>query len=497
MEADSIPKTIAQASQQMQSGLLTSKTLVKHYLEGIQKLNHTLSAFITVLDKQALGTATKLDFERSNGQERGLIHGIPVVIKDNIDTAGVKTTVGSQLFCELTSQGLRDRIPLSDSVIVQKLKAAGAVILGKTNLSEFAADLSGNNLFYGNTCNFWNHNHSSGGSSSGSATAIAARLCLAGIGTDTGGSIRVPASWSGVVGLRPTYGLLSNEGIFPRARSFDTVGFLTNCVEDIAILLDAVLCPISTNSKQLYPLPSNINGLKLGIISNYTFRGIEPEVAKAIYNAISILKQLGAEIITINSPFLVEEFDEATYSTIALYEFHQILQAADSGSHSDAVQHDITRCRGTAVPCPYGCTSRKRESLYATNPNIFGAKVQNDLSRGVKISHDSYKKAKNKWEKCFLQRQKLFQQVDILVTPTTPMVAPIINAEAKIYQLNRRFMLPFSFLGLPAISLPCGRSSQGLPIGLQLVGNSYTEALILRVAFAFQLATTFSEGSLL
>ncbi|MBE8990923.1 amidase [Nostoc sp. LEGE 12450] len=454
MEADSIPKTIAQASQQMQSGLLTSKTLVKHYLEGIQKLNPTLSAFITVLDKQALGTATKLDFERSNGQERGLIHGIPVVIKDNIDTAGVKTTVGSQLFC--------DRIPLSDSVIVQKLKAAGAVILGKTNLSEFAADLSGNNLFYGNTCNFWNHNHSSGGSSSGSATAIAAHLCLAGIGTDTGGSIRVPASWSGVVGLRPTYGLLSNDGIFPRTRSFDTVGFLTNSVEDIAILLDAVLFPISTNFKQLYPLPTNINGLKLGIVNNYTFWGIEPEIAKAIYNAISILKKLGAEITTINSPFLIEEFDEVTYSTIALYEFHQVLQAE-----------------------------------YATNPNKFGAKVQSDLSKGVKISHHSYKKAKQKREECFMQRQKLFQEVDILLIPTTPMVAPLIDADAKIYRLNQRFMLPFSFLGLPAISLPCGRSTQGLPIGLQLVGNSYTEALILRVAFALQVATTFSEDSLL
>ncbi|MEH2075683.1 MAG: amidase [Nostoc sp.] len=462
MQADSIPKTIAQASQQMQSGLLTSRILVKHYLEGIQKFNSTLKAFITVFEQQALETARQKDFERSNGQECGLLHGIPIAVKDNIDTVGVKTTVGSQLFCKLTSQRSRDRIPLSNSVVIQKLKAAGAVILGKTNLSEFAADLSGNNLFYGNTCNVWNHNHSSGGSSSGSASAIAAHLCLAGIGTDTGGSIRVPASWSGVVGLRPTYGLLSKEGIFPRAPSFDTVGFLTNCVEDIAILLDAVLYPISTNLKQLYPLSNNINGLKLGIISNYTFRGIEPEIALAISNAISILKQLGAEIITINSPFLEEEFDEVTYSTIALYEFHQVLQAE-----------------------------------YATNPNIFGAKVQSDLSKGVKISHQSYKKAKQKWQECFLQRQKLFQQVDILLTPTTPIVAPLINTDAKIYQLNRRFMLPFSFLGLPAISLPCGRNCQGLPIGLQLVGNSYREALILKVAFAFQLATTFSEDSLL
>ncbi|MCC5633371.1 amidase [Nostoc sphaeroides CHAB 2801] len=451
MQADFIPKTIAQASQQMQSGLLTSTALVKYYLARIHKLNPLLNAFITILEQEALEAAAQLDFERSNGQERGLLHGIPVVIKDNIDTAGIKTTVGSQFF--------GDRIPLSDGAIVQNLKAAGAVILGKTNLSEFAADLSGNNLFYGNTCNVWNHKHSSGGSSSGSATAIAADLCLAGIGTDTGGSIRVPASWSGVVGLRPTFGLLSNDGIFPRAPSFDTVGLMANCVEDVAIVLDAVLLPISTNLKQLYPLPTNINGLKLGVISNYTFRGIEGEIAKAIYNAISILRELGAEIVTLDSRFL-EDFDQVTYSTIAIYEFSQVLQAE-----------------------------------YAINPNEFTAKVQSDLSKGVKISRHHYKKAKQKCEKCLPLGQKLFEQVDVVLTPTTPMVAPPINSEGKIYQLNQRFMLPFSFMGLPAISLPCGWSSQGLPIGLQIVSNSYDEALILRVALAFEIATAFSKGS--
>ena len=451
MEADFIPKTIVQASQQMQSGLLTSTALVKYYLARIHKLNPLFNAFITILEQEALEAAAQLDFERSNGQERGLLHGIPVVIKDNIDTAGIKTTVGSQIF--------GNRIPLSDSAIVQKLKAAGAVVLGKTNLNEFAADLSGNNLFYGHTCNVWNHKHSSGGSSSGSATAIAADLCLAGIGTDTGGSIRVPASWSGVVGLRPTFGLLSNDGIFPRVPSLDTVGLMANCVEDIAILLDAILLPISTNLKQLYPLSTNINGLKLGVISNYTFRGIEGEIAKAIYNAISILRQLGAEIVTLDSRFL-EEFDQVTYSTIALYEFSQVLQVE-----------------------------------YAVNPNIFAAKVQSDLSKGVKISHHNYKKAKQKWERWLPVSQKLFEQVDVVLTPTTPMVAPPINSDRKIYQLNQRFMLPFSLMGLPAISLPCGWSSQGLPIGLQIVSNSYDEALILRVALAFQIATAFSKGS--
>ncbi|WYL95421.1 MAG: amidase [Gloeotrichia echinulata IR180] len=441
----SIPTTITQANQQMQSGLLSSSTLVKHHLERIKKFNPTLNALITVMEQQAVETAAQLDIERSNGQLRGLLHGIPIVIKDNIDTAGIKTTVGAQLF--------GDRLPSSDAKIVESLKAAGAVILGKTSLSEFAADLSGNNVFYGNTCNFWNYNHTSGGSSSGSATAIAAGLCLGGIGTDTGGSIRVPASWSGVVGLRPTYGLVSNEGIFPRAFSFDTVGLMANCVEDIAILLDAVLFPISTNLKQFHPLPTDINGLRLGVIANYTWSGIDAAVALAIYHAISIFKQLGAEIVTINSPFLGAEFDEMTYSTIALYEFSQVL-LEKSG----------------------------------TNINIFGEKVQNDFYKGVKISHHSYKQALLKREKILTQSQKLFQQVDAILTPITPMVAPLINAKPAIYRLNRRFMLPFSFMGVPAISLPCGFCSQGLPIGLQIVGNSYAEALILRIALAFQIA---------
>ena len=197
----------------------------------------------------------------------------------------------------------------------------------------------------------------------------------------------------------------------------------------------------------------------MGVISNYTFRGIEGEIAKAIYNAISILRQLGAEIVTLDSRFL-EEFDQVTYSTIALYEFSQVLQVE-----------------------------------YAVNPNIFAAKVQSDLSKGVKISHHNYKKAKQKWERWLPVSQKLFEQVDVVLTPTTPMVAPPINSDRKIYQLNQRFMLPFSLMGLPAISLPCGWSSQGLPIGLQIVSNSYDEALILRVALAFQIATAFSKGS--
>ncbi|MUH00802.1 amidase [Scytonema sp. UIC 10036] len=439
-----IPKTIAQASQLMQSGLLSSSTLVKHYLERIKKLNPILNALITVMEQQALETAAQLDFERHCGQIRGLLHGIPIVLKDNIDTAGIKTTVGAQLFS--------DRIPSSDAKIIQKLKSAGAVILGKTNLSEFAADLSGNNSFYGNTCNFWNSDRSSGGSSSGSATAIAAGFCLSGIGTDTGGSIRVPASWSGVVGLRPTYGLVSNEGIFPRAFSFDTVGLMANCVEDVAILLDAVLFPSFTSLKQLYPLPTDINGLKLGVIANYTWRGIDAEVALAISHAISIFKQLGAQIVTINSPFFIEEFDEVAYSTIALYEFRQILLDKS-----------------------------------VTNTKILSKKVQNDLLKGGKISHHSYKQALQKKAK-FLPSQKLFQQVDAILTPTTPMVAPLMNAKPEIYQLNRRFMVPFSFMGVPAISLPCGFCNQGLPIGLQIVGNSYAEALILRIALAFQIA---------
>jgi aspartyl-tRNA(Asn)/glutamyl-tRNA(Gln) amidotransferase subunit A len=436
----SIPKNITEASQLIRSGLLTSENLVKHYLQQIQQMNPILNAFITIAEKQALENSKLLDNELKEGKYRGVLHGIPIVIKDNIDTKNIATTIGSQLF--------RNRQPIKNAIIVEKLIQAGAVILGKTNLSEFAADISGNNHFYGNTRNFWNSNHSPGGSSSGAATAVAANLCLGGIGTDTGGSIRIPASWSGVIGLRPTYGLISSHGIFPRAFSFDTVGIMANSIEDVAILLNTLSpSPINLNLSTF-----SLSKVNLGIVKNYTFSPIiESEIANKIYQAITNLKQLGVNIINIESPFLNKDFKSSIYSNIALYEFNQVLG---------------------------------KESI--ANPNIFSQKVKSDLFKGNNINIFTYKKAQIIRQKQISQFSKIFklQQVDLLLTPTTPITAPPINFDSQIYQLNRLFILPFSFAGLPAISIPYGFTKKGLPIGLQIIGNFFDEALILQLALA-------------
>lgn len=471
-EADTrLPATITEAGRLLRNNSLTSEALTKQYLERIKTLNPQLNAFITITDELALETAVALDAELKSGKERGLLHGIPIALKDNIDTAGIKTSVGSQLF--------QNRLPSEDATIVQRLQAAGVVLLGKTNMSEFAASVSGRNEFYGDTRNVWNLSHSPGGSSSGTACAVAANLCLGGIGTDTGGSIRVPASWSGIVGLRPTHGLVSLAGVYPRAPSFDVAGPLAGCVEDIAILLDVIagydLCDrpsgrcaernhssVSPQNQASYAddLKKGVSGLRLGLVRNYSFKGVEPEVANAFQAAINRLSKLGAKIQAVESSFLSSEFNYSTYSAIALYEFNQVLG---------------------------------KQYRAACDQNIFSPIVRSNLEKGMKIPYAAYEKAQrirqsalksNATRSHIAHIKEIFKQVDALLTPTTPMVAPLLRADQKVYQCSRQFMLPFSFTGVPAVSVPCGFSTEGLPIGLQIIGNHFDEALILRIAAA-------------
>lgn len=342
----------------------------------------------------------------------------------------------------------------------------GAVLLGKTNLNEFASGISGHNNFYGDTHNPWNLDRSPGGSSSGTACAIAAGMSFGGLGTDTGGSIRIPASWCGIVGIRPTSGLVSMAGVYSRSSTLDVTGPLGNCVADAAMLLDAIThsngpCnPNSTisSSQGSYTddLQTGVCGLRLGVIKNYTFRCIDPEVAQAIHTAINTFIQLKAEVIAINIPWLAEPSRySAFFNNIVLYEFNQTL-----GDHYRT----------------------------AKNKNMFSPAVQESIETGMKISQKTYKQAQSERQFYIDQFEKIFQQVDVLLTPTTPTVAPLLSAHAKIYSQARQFTLPFSLTGVPAISVPCGFNHQGLPIGLQIVGNHFKEALILQVAAAFEAA---------
>jgi aspartyl-tRNA(Asn)/glutamyl-tRNA(Gln) amidotransferase subunit A len=432
-----LPKNIVETSKLLQQGLLSSHSLTQHYLDRIHQLNPTLNAFITITDAFALYTAEKLDDELRAGKYRGTLHGIPIVIKDNIDTVNILTTVGSELYCDAEAAVFGDRIPPKDADIVAKLTFSGAIILGKTNLSEFAADITGDNRFYGNVRNAINPNYSPGGSSSGTATAVAANMCLGGIGTDTGGSIRIPASWSGVVGMRPTQALISTKGVFPRASSFDTIGVMASTVADTKVLFDAII-------PSLVDIPQT--SYRLGIIANYTWRGVDTEVATAIYRVLSLCKQNQIEVITIENEFL-SRFDATNYSTIALYEFSQTLRTE-----------------------------------YQQNSYIFGDKVKNDLKKGTAISHQSYCNAQKQRQEEINRFQTIFERVDAIITPTTPTTAPQIPINSTTYKLSRQFVVPFSYLGLPAISIPSGVNQQGLPIGLQIIGNHFQDRLILQIA---------------
>ncbi|MEW6601195.1 MAG: amidase [Nitrospirota bacterium] len=453
---------IAQVGKRLREGALTSEALTRGYLEKIKQFEPKLNAFITLTADQALTAAAALDAELKEGKDRGPLHGIPIVVKDIYDTAGVKTTVGSKFF--------ENRIPQEDATVVQRLKAAGVVILGKTNMNEFAAGISGQNQFYGDTHNPWDLSRSPGGSSSGTGATISAGLCLGGIGTDTGGSIRVPAGWCSIVGLRPTYGLVSLHGIYPRAYSLDTAGPLARTVADTALLMDA-MAGFDPNDRHssLYQLNGSysaqlgkgIKGMRIGIVKDYTYKDVDPQIASAVQSAVDTLAKLGARITTIEIPVLVSLDYRALFNNILLYEFNQIM-----GEQYRAA---------------------------AERQKIFGAFVQANIETGAKISRDTYKKVQKERPYQIAQVREAFKKVDALITPTLPMMAPPLAAGSAAYGQGWQFTLPFSFLATPCVSVPCGFSNEGLPIGLNIVGNHFEEALILRIAAVFEAATNFHK----
>src|SRR5215471_1498048 len=284
-----MPTTIKEAAKLIHTGKVSVTELTTAYLEAAKQFEPLLNAFITLTEEDALRTAATLDRELRRRGRRGPLHGIPVVYKDNFDTAGILSTRGSQFYSA--------RVAMDDAVAVQKLREAGAVMLGKANMNEFAAGVAGFNKFYGNAANPWDLSHWPGGSSSGTGVAVAAGLCLGGLGTDTGVSIRGPASWLGLVGVRPSYGRVSVRGTFPRAYSFDTVGPLAHTVEDAAILLTAIA---GYDSRDRYArrsvtedftadLHAGVRGLRLGVVEDFTYRNVDQEVGTAVQAAVDQL----------------------------------------------------------------------------------------------------------------------------------------------------------------------------------------------------------------
>jgi len=448
-----LPRSIEEAGRRFRDRSLGITELTQSYLRGAKEFAPKLNQFITLTEEEALKTAAILESELAQGRVRGPLHGIPIVYKDNIDTGGTLTTVGSEFFSK--------RVPQADAHVVSLLKRAGVIMLAKANMNEFAAGVAGRNKHFGDAHNPWDLNCWSGGSSSGTGVSIAAGLCLGGLGTDTGVSVRGPAGWLGLVGVRPSYGRVSVRGTFPRAYSFDTVGPLAHTVADAAILLQhmaphdsedkyAVQAPTSDFSAELN---SGVGGLRLGVVEDFTYRNVDPEIANAIQASVDRFSKTGAVIKTVKIPLFVGKIDFKYPLTILLYEFNQIL----------------------------GDTYRATD-----NKALFGPVVHANIAQADKISKDTYEAAIKERPKEVEEIRRVFDEVDAFVTPTHPFVAPLLTVDAEADPGVRQFTVPVSFTGFPALSMPCGFSSSGLPIGLQIVANDFQEQLLFRIARALE-----------
>ncbi len=449
---------ILETSELLRQGSVSPVELTTDCLARIEKLNPKLNAFIAVTAESALEAARQAEAEIRRGDWRGPLHGIPLALKDLIDTAGVPTTAASLLF--------KDRVPAEDAEVVLRLKAAGAVLLGKQNLHEFAYGGSSMVSAFGEVRNAWNRKHIAGGSSGGSATAVAAGLGYGAIGTDTAGSVREPSALCGVVGLKPTYGRVSARGAIPLSISLDHVAPIGRTVADVAAILAAIAGydPADKASVNV-PLEDYVTilgrkfqPLRIGLPKKFFFEDLDPEVAAAIGHAVSGLAALGAEIRDIELP---APTDRRLQSAEA-YAFHAEF---------------VTR-----------------------NPELYQPETLRRIRTGQNVSPEALLETRGELERVRRDIVSVFADVHVLVTPTTPIVAPPIAELKQNPDLLRprellllRNTRPVNVWGLPAISIPCGFTETGLPIGLQIIGPHWGEARVLQVAHAYEQATAWHK----
>jgi aspartyl-tRNA(Asn)/glutamyl-tRNA(Gln) amidotransferase subunit A len=453
-----LQRSIRQISELLRQGSVSPVELAKECLARIEKLNPRLNAFITVTSDSALAQARQAEGEIRRGAWRGPLHGIPLALKDLIDTAGVRTTAASALF--------KDRIPSEDADVVRRLKAAGAVLLGKHNLHEFAYGGSSIVSYFGEVRNAWHPGHIAGGSSGGSATAVAAGLGYGAIGTDTAGSVREPAALCGVVGLKPTYGRVSAGGVIPLSTSLDHVGPIARTVADAAVIFQAIAgfdqkdgasadVPVED---YVAALGKTLDPLRIGVPRSYFYEELDPEVASAIDHALTGLASLGAELreVGLNIP------TDRTLQGAEAYAFHA--------------------------------------EFVARSPELYQPETLRRIRTGENVSPEALLKSRRELEDARRDVAAVFSNVDLLVTPTTPIPAPTIAELQQNPDLLRprellllRNTRPANVWGLPAISIPCGFTSTGLPIGLQIIGPHWGEAAVLRLAEAYEQATAWHK----
>jgi aspartyl-tRNA(Asn)/glutamyl-tRNA(Gln) amidotransferase subunit A len=447
--------SITQASSMIQRGDLSPVELTQSLLARIEQLNPLLNAFITITAEQALVEARQAESEIKQGNWKGPLHGIPLALKDLYDTTGVPTTAGSTFF--------RQRVPDQDAAVVQKLRQAGMVLLGKLNLHEIALGVTNENPHYGDCHNPWDPACITGGSSGGSGAALAAGLCLGSLGSDTGGSIRIPSSLCGVVGLKPTYGRSSLRGVIPLSWNLDHVGPMGRRVRDAALLLQAIAGydpadPYSANvpvDDYLVELNNGVRGWRIAVAQGEYFQESDEPVLKMVEDAAHVFAGLGAQVEHVEIP-----------------DIRQVAHANGLMVTSDAAAFHHQRLQ--------------------ENPQGFGADVLKRLQGGAAVTSNEYILARRTQTLARRQFEKFFGQYDVLLLPAAVMPAPRIgstNAVERARQLTR-FTAPFNLTGLPAISVPGGftpgENGHSMPLGLQIVAGPWSEARLLRAAYAFE-----------
>ena len=469
--------TISAWRQRLQSGEVSSCELVEDHLKRLEATEPSLHAYLEVTADRARSDARRIDEARAAGEDLGPLAGLPLAIKDNLCTRGVRTTCASRMLDQF--------VPPYESTVTERLWRAGGVLVGKTNLDEFAMGGSTETSAFGSTQNPWNTDHVPGGSSGGSAAAVASGSCIASLGSDTGGSIRQPASFCGVVGLKPTYGRVSRWGLVAFASSLDQVGPFATSVADAAELLQVIAGSDprdSTCLKAEVPdfssgLNQSIKGLKVGVIREcFDAEGLDAEVKASTQAAAAQLEALGAELVEVSCPRFTDGI--ATYYVIA-----------PSEASANLARYDGVK---------YGFRAADAESLASMTARSraegFGAEVQRRILIGTYALSAGYVDAyyrKAQQVRTLIRRDfdAAFESVDVLLTPTAPSTAFKAGAHADdplAMYLADLLTIPVNLAGLPAISVPCGFSDAGLPIGVQLIGNVLDEARLLRVAHQYE-----------
>ena len=448
--------TIEKALAKLRKGEATAASLAEACFRQIERLNPELNAFITPIDPQ---TAVQAQLPSDGKPFSNTLRGIPVAVKDLFDTAGIRTTIGSKFFA--------DNLPEKDAFVVEKLREAGAVILGKTNTHEIALGVTGNNPHYGTARNPWDTTRIPGGSSSGSAIAVATGMAIAALGTDTGGSIRIPASLCGVVGFKPTFGRVSMRGVFPLSWNLDHVGPLTTCVKDAALMLQVIsvydpLDPASIRmltGDYLGHLVDDMGGRKIALGVGEFIESAEPEVLNAVRDAAKVFaEKLGCKVQEVNVSWMRD---------------------------AALANKTMTQADGAAV---------HRDRL-KDNPELFGEDIRRRLEDGARTTSTEYILARHTQTETKKRFEQFFETYEFLILPTTPIPAPAVEGNDAVEQAGRltRFTAPFNLAGLPAISIPCGFTEVGLPIGLQIVSRAWGDAKVLNAGYAFEQATEWHK----